>query len=94
MQKSIPKLSIMFEDKTKNYKLARTFGKLLAKSESKLRRESPMDPADGEPNWESNEGNLSLLPSSSREQPVQMTVKWRSISKREDPKNRKCNYEP
>lgn len=47
----------MFEDKTKNYKLARTLGKLLAKFESKLRRESPMDPADSEPNSESNGGS-------------------------------------
>lgn len=38
----------------KNYKLARTLRKLLAKFEGKLRRESPMDPADSEPNSESN----------------------------------------
>lgn len=70
MQKSIPKLSITFEDKTKNYKLVRTLGKLLAKFESKLKRESPMDAADSEPNSESNGGISGYSHPSSREQPV------------------------
>lgn len=45
----------MFEDKMKNYKLARPLAKSLAKFEGKLRRGSPMDPAVSEPNSESNE---------------------------------------